>query len=347
MPANRHALIRYKTIDACLRNRHRRWTLDDLIEACSDALYEYEGVDRILSRRTIQGDIQMMRSDKLGYNAPIVVKERKYYTYADPDYSIMQLPISQQGLQQLQEAVQVLKQFQGFDQFQQLSGLVQKLEGQVYAQQRQSLPVVDFERNDDLKGLEFLDPLYRAITQKQVVELTYQSFKARQPGSFLFHACLLKEYNNRWFVLGRRHTSSTIYTLALDRIQQLLPRPEERYVPPDFDASSYFQDVIGVTVQSKTRPRRVRIRVNRKNAPYLLTKPLHHSQQVLERNQEGAVVEIKVQHNLELESRLLAYGEGIEVLAPDRLRKRIAQRAKWMAGRYISDENGPAKECGK
>lgn len=42
MPANKNALIRYKTIDNCLRNRYRRWTLDDLVEACSDALYDME-----------------------------------------------------------------------------------------------------------------------------------------------------------------------------------------------------------------------------------------------------------------------------------------------------------------
>ena len=41
MPVNRNALIRYKTIDNCLRNRYRQWTLEDLIEACSEALYEY------------------------------------------------------------------------------------------------------------------------------------------------------------------------------------------------------------------------------------------------------------------------------------------------------------------
>jgi hypothetical protein len=25
---------------------YRKWTLEDLIEACSEALYEYEGIDR-------------------------------------------------------------------------------------------------------------------------------------------------------------------------------------------------------------------------------------------------------------------------------------------------------------
>ena len=62
MPANKNALIRYKTIDNCLRNHYR-----------SDALYEMEGITKGVSVRTVQSDIQMMRSDKLGYNAPIEV----------------------------------------------------------------------------------------------------------------------------------------------------------------------------------------------------------------------------------------------------------------------------------
>ena len=84
MPVNRNALIRYKTIDNCLRNPYRRWTLEDLVDACSDALYEYEGIDKGISKRAVQMDIQMMRSEKLGYNAPIVVYENKYYKYEDP-----------------------------------------------------------------------------------------------------------------------------------------------------------------------------------------------------------------------------------------------------------------------
>jgi hypothetical protein len=69
MPANKNALLRYKTIDNCLRNRQRRWTLQDLVDACSDALYDFEGIRKGISTRSVQLDIQMMRSDKLGYNA--------------------------------------------------------------------------------------------------------------------------------------------------------------------------------------------------------------------------------------------------------------------------------------
>ena len=109
MPANKNALIRYKTIDKCLRNRYRRWTLDDLVEACSDALYDMEGITKGVCARTVQMDIQIMRSDKLGYNAPIEVYDRIYYRYADPDYSITEMPFSIEDCKLIKKAIILLE----------------------------------------------------------------------------------------------------------------------------------------------------------------------------------------------------------------------------------------------
>ena len=108
MPANKNALIRYKTIDRCLRNRYRRWTIEDLVDACSDALYDMEGIRKGISLRTVQGDIQMMRSDKLGYNAPIEVYDQRYYRYADPQYSITDMPLSEDDFLLIKKAVDLL-----------------------------------------------------------------------------------------------------------------------------------------------------------------------------------------------------------------------------------------------
>ena len=109
MPANKNALIRYKTIDNCLRNRYRRWTLDDLVEACCDALYDMEGITKGVCARTVQMDIQIMRSDKLGYNAPIEVYDRIYYRCADPDYSITEMPLSIEDCKLIKEAIILLE----------------------------------------------------------------------------------------------------------------------------------------------------------------------------------------------------------------------------------------------
>lgn len=108
MPANKNALIRYKTIDNCLRNRYRRWTLDDLVEACSEALYDMEGITKGVCARTVQMDIKIMRSDKLGYNAPIEVYDRIYYRYADPDYSITEMPLSLEDCKLIKQAILLL-----------------------------------------------------------------------------------------------------------------------------------------------------------------------------------------------------------------------------------------------
>lgn len=113
MPANKNALIRYKTIDICLRNRYRKWTLDDLVDACSDALYDMEGIAKGVCARTVQMDIQMMRSDKLGYNAPIEVYDRIYYRYADPSYSITDMPLSIDDCRLLKKAILMLEDKDG------------------------------------------------------------------------------------------------------------------------------------------------------------------------------------------------------------------------------------------
>ena len=60
MPVNKNALIRYKTIDNCLRNPFRRWTVEDLVDACSDALYEFEGIRRGVSLRTVQKSLDIL-----------------------------------------------------------------------------------------------------------------------------------------------------------------------------------------------------------------------------------------------------------------------------------------------
>lgn len=326
MPVNRNALVRFKTIDNCLRNRHRKWTLQDLIDACSDALYDYEGIDKGVSRRTVQMDIQMMRSDKLGYHAPIVVEEKKYYTYSDPDYSITNIPLTDQDLGKLSEVVDILKQFKGFTHFQELSGMVQKLEDKIHVSKTNERPIIDLEKNENLKGLEYIDPIFQAVSKRNKIRVTYQSFKARTPGTFEFHPALLKEWRNRWFVLGKKKASANFMMLALDRVLQIENLEELAISYEEYDLSNHFRDVIGATVNVGEEPSEVKLFVYGMHAPYVITKPLHHSQKVIERTKEGILISIKVQHNFELEKEILSYGDAMKVISPSRLRSKIKER---------------------
>ena len=336
MALNKNALIRYKTIDKCLQNNYRNWTLDDLIEACSDALYEYEGRMVNVSKRTVQLDIQMMRSDKLGYNAPIIVYNKKYYRYEDEDYSITDIPLTENDMNVLSETVEMLKQFKDFSLFSELGGIIQRLEDKVYTEKTHQSAIIHLDKNEKLKGLEHLDILYQAILKKVVLKIKYQSFKASQPSNLIFHPFILKEFNNRWFLIGKTSDKKPVLTLALDRIAEIDYDTTIPYLDENFNGDKYYKDVIGVTV-SNTRAERVQFWVDNSNAPYVITKPFHSSQRVIEKTENGIIFNIFVQINFELERMILGFGDSIEVLKPKRLRERMHQKLEKAASFYRND----------
>lgn len=323
MSSNKNALIRYKTIDNCLRNRTKLWTLEDLIDACSDALYEYEGKYDLVSKRTVQLDIQNMRSEKLGYNAPIEVFQKKFYRYSDPDFSIKNIPVNENDIKVMNDAVQILKQFKDFSIFKEMNGVIQKLEDSVYASKQKA--IIHLDKNERLKGLEFIDTLYDAILNKNVLKIEYKSFKARETNYYIIHPQLLKEYNNRWFLIT--WDEMTYLTLALDRVISI-EKINAEYIDKNIDGDHFFKEVIGVTVSQRNRPMNVIFWIDKNNAPYVKTKPFHHSQEIIEELEDGTVFKISVQINFELERVILGFGESIKIIQPTKLKKKIIHKLR-------------------
>ncbi len=335
MAQNKNALIRYKTIDKCLQNHYRTWTLEDLIEACSEALYEYEGKENSVSKRTVQMDIQTMRSEKLGYNAPIVVYDKKYYKYEEEDFTITDIPLTETDINVLTETVSMLKQFKDFSLFSDVSDILQRLEDKIYAEKSHTRPVIYLDKNENLKGLHFLDEIYQAIIKKIVLVITYKSFKSKEEQKFNFHPFILKEFNNRWFLVGKKKASDPITNLALDRIIKIDFDFNLPYLEQDFDAEYFYKDVVGVTVNQGLNAKTVQLWIDATNAPYVLTKPLHQSQKLESENEDGSViVTLRLKINNEIERLLLGFGDGLEVILPESLRKRISKKLIDASQRY-------------
>ncbi|MEO1259315.1 MAG: WYL domain-containing protein [Bacteroidota bacterium] len=335
MPINKLALLRYRTIDKCLQNRFRKWTLGDLIDTVSDALYELEGIDSGVSKRTVQLDIQNMRSDKLGFNAPIVVMERKYYTYADKDYSITNTPVSDYDLEKLNEVVGILKQIKGFNYFKDLSSVVAKLEDKILKQKNEGVSYIDLDKNEQLKGLELIEPLHRAIRKKSPIKMLYQSFKAKEPLEQIIFPYLLKEYNNRWFLLcANKLNHENLLTLALDRMVSIEEYGRVKYREPLTDVFRFFEEVIGVSRTIKMRGRHILLKLKKSQLPYIITKPLHPSQSILEEENGWVNVSLNVVWNYELEREILGMGEAIEIVKPVGLRRKIKDRLEKTTSLY-------------
>lgn len=341
MSLNKNALIRYKTIDKCLQNPYRKWSLDDLIEEVSQALYEYEGKENLVSKRTIQSDLQMMRSEKLGYNAPIVVYDKKYYKYEDEGFRITDIPLTETDINVLTETVAMLKQFKDFSLFSDVSDILQRLEDKIYAEKSQTQPVIHLDKNEKLKGLQYLEEIYQAIVKKTVLVITYKSFQSLEEKKFHFHPFILKEFNNRWFLVGRRKQSQPITNLALDRIIAIDYDFNLPYLEEHFNADAYYKNVVGVTVNTGLQPRRLELWIDATNAPYVLTKPLHNSQRLIKQNDDGSVIiHLFVIPNYELERVLLGFGYGLEVLRPEIFRERMKKNIQKAFARYEKTEIG-------
>jgi len=336
MPANKNALIRYKTIDNCLRNRYRTWTLEDLVDACSDALYDLEGIRKGVSVRTVQGDIQMMRSDKLGYNAPIEVYDHKYYRYADEDYSITDMPLSQNDYDVMQEAIDMLRQLEDFDQFSEMSDVISRLQDKLAITRNERKPIIHFDSVPNLKGLSLLNPLYNYIAKKQTLRIMYQSFNSREPQEYILCPYLLKEFRNRWFVFGSKATDLLLYNLPLDRIVSMEPVDIPYRENPNFDSEHFFDDVIGVSKNINNRPRIIKFWASLEQSKYIMTKPLHPSQKLIgkDNNDGSCIFQIEVVVNFEMYSVFMSYGPGVKVISPKFAKDYMRDKLKEAASLY-------------
>lgn len=194
MPVNLDALIRYHTIDRCLQNHYRKWTWEDLAKACFDALDEvrYRSDKNSISKRTIENDIRILRSNILGYNAPIVCKNG-FYSYADANFSIKNASLTQEDVRHIFLAIETLKQYKGFHFFDKLKHTFDNLEHRVITQLHDNLSkFIHFEDTYLPTGTTYINPILDAIQQQRVLKIHYQKFDSELVKQNILHPYLLK-----------------------------------------------------------------------------------------------------------------------------------------------------------
>lgn len=326
-------MIRYQALDACFANRYKRFFIEDLIEACNKALQEFylskedtlNDVEYYVKRRTIFNDIAFMQSEE-GWSAPIkrfYESHRCYYRYEDENFSINKRDFSQAELDTLDEALIMLNRLNGTAGFDWVSEFIANFEDKL-GRKKNTTPVIGYEKNPFLTGIENLSVLYNYIVNKQVLKISYQHFTQGEM-VHIMHPYYLKQYNNRWFLFGITEQNREVLTnLALDRIANI-ELADTPYIPnTSFDFEEYFDDVVGVSVPRSGEPEKVVLKISEKQYPYIKTKPLHPSQAELDK--DNRIIQLDVFLNWELESLILSYGDDIEVIEPISLRERIQKR---------------------
>jgi hypothetical protein len=309
MPTSKSALLRYLLIDNRLR-REPLPGLEDLKSFVEKEFTDTTDEKMIFSRLTIKKDLRDMRKI---FFAPVHFSfHDNNYRYEIKNYTFLKLPDSI-----IERLIYNIK--------------LQYLMGNKFNYEM----TVNFETPTSTKGYEYLPILSKALGQKKVVSFSYKSVNAKRSRTYVIHPHLLKENRNTFYLLGVKDKENEIRTFALDRIiEKPVILDIEAKMLKDFDAEKYFNDSIGITSQQNT-PITIELSFKPEEGAYLLTKPLHKSQQVLVEDENELRLSITVEPTFEVIANILSYGDAVEVIGPDTFKELIAARLKSAYNRYL------------
>ncbi|MFT4969959.1 MAG: putative DNA-binding transcriptional regulator YafY [Chitinophagales bacterium] len=334
MPVNKEAFLRYRIIDRLIRNNARPYpSMDDLMDDLEEKL------GKSFSVSTIQKDIKSMKEDELlGYKAPIKFhRAHQGYYYADPNFSITEVPLGEEDLDAIEFAAMVLQQFKDVKLFAEFGSAVDKIFNAVNVSSILSEDEVEqmihFEKVPYYKGSEWIAPILEYIKNRKSLSLAYKRFEADEARIHLIHPILLKEYRNRWYVLGMLEKNNHLVIYALDRVVSCEEGEIAYRHHHQFSSQTYFQYAYGITT-FEDEPSELIFQCSPLQAKYLKTQPLHHTQKLLEENDKEARFSLKVGVTPELIMDLLSYGHQVKVLEPKFLKDELIKRLKLAIEQY-------------
>ena len=192
---------------------------------------------------------------------------------------------------------------------------------------------IHYTRLPEIKGIQYFDPIVNAIENREVLRLYYLPFYEDKPYFNVVHPYLLKEHESRWYLVGLNAFKGKVRTYALDRIRDLQPAKGTAYIPPDFNTGDYFKYSIGIIAPEGTAPL-VKLAVQKTQAQYLITRPWHDSQNIIDENEEELIFSFRVHPSYEFRSRVLSLGKDGYILEPLSLREEMKQELELMQRNY-------------
>ena len=316
----RGMIERIHILDELLAGKRRR-SLDELFDVLNGRLIE-KGLNPI-KKRTLFSDLSYLENEK---DAPIHRPDKKdTRIYYFEKFHLDPLPIDEDDLVAFEKLLSFVRRVPKSKLKLDAKNALLKLQKIIHYETLVNEPILLFEETTESKGLEYLDELLSAIYEKCALRVLYKPFN-KPEREWIVHPYVVKEFKNRWFLLCRVGNQKLISNIALDRIKGKIKNSDAEYLENDlFDINTYFNNLIGVSIPPNSSPISILIKVIGSAADYVLTKPIHKSQEFVRTNDDGSIIcSLKLYNNFELGSHILSYGPSVEILEPDDLRKEIS-----------------------
>jgi predicted DNA-binding transcriptional regulator YafY len=173
------------------------------------------------------------------------------------------------------------------------------------------------------KGTEHILPLLNAIKNKSVVDIEYHKFYVSDSETVLFNPYLIKQFKSRWYAIGIKVENNEIRTYALDRIVKVDVKKKKFVASKEINLVSYFKNAFGIIAPNDVKPEKVIFTLNKEQANYITTFPLHDTQKINKSNESHVTFEINVFITYDLVMEFLSYGDEVLVESPKSLKKEL------------------------
>jgi predicted DNA-binding transcriptional regulator YafY len=180
---------------------------------------------------------------------------------------------------------------------------------------------ISFETDGNLKGIENLKSLLFAIKNHRIIFFTHENFETGKRKSYRMKPYLLKEYQNRWYIVGLIE-GDKFRTFGIDRIESIELLSDIFKPDPKLNPAKLFENIIGLTY-SNDEPEEVILSFTPLQGRYIQALPLHRSQQIIKETKEEVLVKLTVIPNFELKQKILMMGGSVKTIKPEWLANEI------------------------
>jgi predicted DNA-binding transcriptional regulator YafY len=321
MPKNKNAYLRYLHIHSQIkRNKFKKG-----YPTKQDLLYYLEEEEIMVSPSTLEKDLNFLRIER---NAPLVYDtDQKCYRYTD-DWEF-DMPLTPDAVRMLDMVIRKLQLFGESQEFRAIRDTIDRLSDHFELTRQHSKDYLGeyilFEYTKGYTGGCYLPLVYDAIFDSREITFTHTRFDTNEKTFRSLQPYVLKEHRNRWYVIGKEDGVPKIF--GIERISDLsiMDKWFEKDVGFYDEVKSLLFDSVGVMAFGFDTEEVV-LKFERSQAQYIKTLMLHRSQQIIEDNESGLTVSLKVKITPEfIMDCILRYGKDVKVLQPESLVKKVKE----------------------
>lgn len=194
-----------------------------------------------------------------------------------------------------------------------------------FKEKNSALTYVEFENKAAIETLPNFKTILNAIQQNLPITFKHYSFYNLKEEEYALKPYLLKQYQNRWYVIGE--TEKGYRTFGIDRIKNIIIGTK-RFKPKTEEAKDKFSHVIGLNyIDHKIESIKLTFHLSQK--PYIVSLPLHHTQEEINLvNDKTFDIKLVIHPNFEFRQQILKYGSLVKILEPKWLAEEIKEEHK-------------------